>query len=320
MASGPTTRSPSAVRAGDGRSDRGGGAQGNGVQVGGGGVRGWLGEQIRARVVGPNADLRRAELFDTGEPGWFDDDAPIRRVHADASMFIGGMRALLLQSLHPRAMAGVAQHSDYRNDPWGRLQRTADFLAATTFGPASEAERAVAVVRRVHERVVGTTSDGEPYSANDPHLLRWVHLAEVDSFLAAHDRFGTAPLRGDDRDRYVADAAVVARALGVNAPPTSEAGLRDQLRGFRRELRGTPEARDAARYLLLQPPLPVVGRAPYLAICAAAVSLMPAWTRVPLRLPWLPVSEATVGRALGELTTRTLRWAVSPTGETAHAT
>lgn len=276
------------------------------------GVRGWLGEQVRSRVVGPNAAQRHTELFDTDEPGWFDDDAPIRRVHADASMFIGGMRALLFQSLHPLAMAGVAEHSDYRHDPWGRLQRTADFLAATTFGPASEAERAVAVVHRVHQRVVGTTEDGEPYAANDPHLLRWVHVAEVDSFLAAHDRFGAEPLRGTDRDRYVADTAVVARALGVNAPPTSEAGLRDQIRGFRRELRSTAAARDAARYLLVQPPLPLAGRAPYAAICAAAVSSMPAWTRWPLRLPWLPVSEATVGRALGQLTTRTLRWAIQP--------
>ncbi len=276
------------------------------------GARGWLGEQIRLRVVGPDADVRRAELFDATEPGWFDDDSPIRRVHADASMFIGGMRALLLQSLHPRAMAGVADHSDYRHDPWGRLQRTADFLAATTFGPASEAERAVASVRRVHERVVGTTPDGEPYAANDPHLLRWVHLAEIDSFLVTHDRFGSTPLNDRERDGYVADTAVVARALGVPAPPTTVRGLHDQLRAFRPELRGTDAAREAARYLLVQPPLPAAGRVPYGAICAAAVSTLPAWTRWPLRLPWLPISEATVGRALGEATTRTMRWAVAP--------
>ena len=168
------------------------------------------------------------ELFDTDEPGWFADDAPIRRVHADASMFVGGLRALLLQSLHPLAMAGVAQHSDYRADPWGRLQRTADFLAATTFGPASQAQRAVDTVHRVHERVTGVAPDGRRYEANDPHLLEWVHIAELDSFLAAHDRYGEHPLIGDDRDRYVADAAVVARALGVIDPPESEAALRDR--------------------------------------------------------------------------------------------
>jgi uncharacterized protein (DUF2236 family) len=276
-------------------------------------VRGWLGEQVRTRVAGPDAATRREELLDTSEPGWFAEDAPIRRVHGDASMFIGGLRALLFQSLHPRAMAGVAQHSDYRSDPWGRLQRTADFLAATTFGPASQAERAVRVVHRVHRRVVGVTSDGEEYAANDPHLLGWVHIAELDSFLAAHDRFGEQPLVGDERDEYVANSAVVARALGVLAPPTTEQELRDQLSRYRRELRGTREAREAARYLLVRPPLPFAGRAAYGLIAAAAVSLMPVWTRWPLRLPWLPVSEATLGRAVGDGVTKTLRWAIIPT-------
>jgi uncharacterized protein (DUF2236 family) len=273
----------------------------------------WLGAQVRDRVVGPGAEQRSIELFNSDEPGWFDVDAPIRRVHSDASMFIGGLRALLFQSLHPRAMAGVAQHSDYRADPWGRLQRTADFLAATTFGPATEAQRAVDIVHRVHEHVVGTTSDGEPYAANDPHLLSWVHLAELDSFLAAHDRFGAQPLVGDERDEYVANSAVIAAALGVTDAPTTEAGLRSQLTAFRPELAGSREARDAARYLLIQPPLPVAGRAAYGLIAAAAVSLMPAWTRWPLRLPWLPITEATIGRAVGETVTRTLRWAIVPT-------
>ena len=273
-------------------------------------LRTWLGGQIRDRVVGPDADARRTELLDTDEPGWFDEDAPIRRVHADASMFIGGMRALLFQSLHPLAMAGVAEHSDYRADPWGRLQRTADFLAATTFGPASEAQKAADIVHRVHERVVGTASDGRPYAANDPHLLHWVHIAELDSFLAAHDRYGQQPLVGAERDQYVAESAVVARALGVGHPPETEHELRQHLRTFRPELRGTREARDAARYLIVQPPLPLAGRAPYGLICAAAIALMPAWTRLPLRLPWLPVSEAALIRPAGELVTRTLRWAL----------
>lgn len=277
-------------------------------------VRSWLGEQVRLRVIGPEAPTRHAELFDTGEPGWFADDAPIRQVHADASMFIGGLRALLFQSLHPLAMAGVAQHSDYRRDPWGRLQRTADFLAATTFGPASQAQRAVDVVHRVHRHVEGVASNGEPYAANDPHLLEWVHIAELDSFLAAHDRYGDHPLVGDDRDQYVADAAVVARALGVIDPPDTEARLRMRLAAFRPELRGTSEARVAARYLLLQPPLPLAARVPYGLIAGAAVGLMPAWTRLPLRLPWLPVSEAVALRPAGEIVTRTLRWVtITPT-------
>lgn len=276
-------------------------------------VRTWLGRQIRDRVVGPEAATRRTELFDTGEAGWFADDAPIRRVHADASMFVGGLRALLFQSLHPLAMAGVAQHSDYRADPWGRLQRTADFLAATTFGPASQAQRAVDRVHRVHTRVTGIASDGRPYAANDPHLLEWVHIAELDSFLVAHDRYGDQPLVGADRDRYVADAAVVARTLGVIDPPASEADLRRRIDAFRPELGGSSEARDAARYLLVQPPLPLAARPAYGLIAAAAVALMPAWTRLPLRLPWLPVTETVALRPAGDLITRTIRWAI-PTG------
>jgi uncharacterized protein (DUF2236 family) len=216
---------------------------------------------------------------------------------------------LLFQSLHPLAMAGVAEHSDFRADPWGRLQRTADFLAATTFGPASEAQRAVDVVHRVHQRVTGVAPDGRPYAANDPHLLAWVHVAELDSFLTAHDRHGVHPLVGEDRDRYVAEAAVVARALGAEDPPESEAELRAALRRFRPELRGTSEAREAARYLLLQPPLPFAARPAYGLIAGAAVALMPAWTRIPLRLPWLPVTEAVALRRAGDVVTRTIRWA-----------
>ncbi len=274
-------------------------------------LRSWLGDEIRHRVVGPDASRRHADLFETDEPGWFAPDAPIRRVHADAAMFVGGLRALLLQSLHPLAMAGVAEHSDYRRDPWGRLQRTADFLASTTFGPASEAQRAVDRVRRVHERVAGVAPDGRAYSATDPHLLGWVHVAELDSFLAAHDRYGERPLRGADRDRYVAEAAVVARALGVTDPPESERQLRDRLRAYRPELRGTDQARLATRYLLFQPPLPVTARPAYGLIAASAVALMPGWTRLPLRLPWLPVTETVAARPIGGLVTRTIRWATT---------
>lgn len=272
-------------------------------------ARSWLGRQIRERVVGPNAETRHAELFDSDEPGWFDDDAPIRRVHADAAMFIGGLRALMLQTMHPLAMAGVAQHSDYKRDPWGRLQRTADYVATTTFGPASQAQRAVDVVHRVHRRVVGVAPDGRPYAANDPHLLEWVHIAEIDSFLAAHDRHGTEPLTGTDRDRYVADTAVIARALGITDPPTSEAALRARIDSYRPELQATREAREAIRWIVLRPPLPLPARPAYGVLAAAAVALMPTWTRLPLRLPWLPLTEHTTLRVAGNLATGAIRWA-----------
>ncbi len=265
---------------------------------------------VRSRVVGSDAD--GSAIFDAPGPRWFADDRPIRIVHADSAMFIGGLRALLFQSLHPLAMAGVAQHSNYRDDPWGRLQRTAHFLASTTFGPVEEAERAVAIVRRVHTRVHGVASDGRAYSAADPHLLRWVHVAEISSFLAAHQRFGAQPLDQAGRDGYVADMAVVARALGVPAPPESEQSLNDQLRRYRGEMRGSREARDAARYLVLTPPLPGPARAAYGVLAASAVSLLPIWARRQLLLPWFPMTEQVAVRPAGDAMTRVLRWAMTP--------
>ena len=276
-------------------------------------VRDAVADAVKSRVVGPNAEERAAQLFEAPGERWFAEGRPIRIIHGDTSMFVGGLRALLFQSLHPLAMAGVAQHSDYKADPWGRLQRTADFLAATTFGPADQAQRTIDMIKRVHTRVVGTASDGRPYSANDPHLLEWVHIAEVDSFIAAHKAFGEVKLTDDDYDEYVADMAVIATALGVVNAPRSQSELRSRLRGYRPELRSSSEARDAARYLLLTPPLPIVVRPAYGLLAAAAVSLMPAWTRVPLRLPWLPVSERALVRPAGATLVKTLRWALAPT-------
>ena len=275
-------------------------------------VRTWLADQIRDRVVGPNAEDRTNELFNAPGERWFDDDAPIRTVHLDASMFIGGIRALLLQSLHPLAMTGVAQHSDYKNDPWGRLQRTADFLATTTFGPAEAADQAIATVTAIHDRVTGTTADGVDYRANDPHLLAWVHVAEVDSFLRAHDRYGESPLEGADRDRYVAESGSIAERLGADPVPTTEQGVADLLNDFRSELRATPEAKEAARYLLIDPPLPASSKPAYGLIAAAGASLLPLWARKELRIPWLPVSERLAIRPAGDLITKTIRWALQP--------
>lgn len=267
---------------------------------------------VRERVVGPDPDQRARELFEAPGARWFADDRPIRIVHSDASMFIGGLRALLLQSLHPLAMAGVAQHSDYRRDPWGRLQRTANFLAATTFGPAHESQRAIDTVRSVHTRVHGHARDGRAYAANDPHLLKWVHLAEMDSFLVAHDRYGESPLSPEERDGYVEDMSVIAAALGVENPPRSVADMNRQLHAYRGELRATPEAREAARYLLFSAPLPVVARGPYAILSATAVSLLPVWARLPLLLPWLPVSEKMIVAPAGKVLIGTLRWAMAP--------
>jgi uncharacterized protein (DUF2236 family) len=264
---------------------------------------------VRSRVAGDPADV---SLFTAAGPRWFAPGAAIRTIHADASMFVGGLRALVLQALHPLAMAGVAAHSGYRGDPWGRLQRTSHFLAATTFGPVDVAERSIARVRTVHRTVRGTAPDGRRYRADDPHLLCWVHLAEVDSFIRAHRRFGAVALAPEHYDEYVADAGFVAAKLGVTDPPQSVAEMRQRLSAYRPELRGTPEARDTARFLLFTPPIPLLARPAYALIATAAVSMLPGWARLMLHLPPpLPIADEVVGRVAGEVATRAFRWTLA---------
>jgi uncharacterized protein (DUF2236 family) len=275
-------------------------------------IRGRIGAAIFERVAGPEGPGRRRVIHGAVGQRWFAEDRPIRRVHGDSSMFIGGIRALLLQSLHPLAMAAVAGHSGYQGDPWGRLQRTSYFLAVTTFGGASDAEQAIARVRAIHRRITGIAPDGRRYAAADPHLLTWVHIAEAESFLAAHGRFGARPLDQAGRDGYVADLARIGAALGVPDPPRTEAELAAAIAGYRPELAGTAQAREAARFLLLRPPLPALARAPYGVLAAAAVSLLPAWARRPLWLPRLPVTEAAVVRPAGHAMTHIIRWAIAP--------
>src|SRR3954454_17189685 len=163
------------------------------------GVRERLGHELFRRVAGPDGAKHADRIHNRPGPRWFEPDSPIVRVHADASMFVGGIRALLLQTLHPAAMRGVAENSGYRGDMWGRLARTSRFLAVTTFGHAEDAGRAVDAVRAIHDRDVGTLEDGTPYAASDPLLLDWVHIAEVDSFLRAHMVYGKDPLVGAER-------------------------------------------------------------------------------------------------------------------------
>jgi uncharacterized protein (DUF2236 family) len=223
-------------------------------------------------------------------------------------MFVGGLRALLLQSLHPLAMIAVAQHSDYREDPWGRLQRTSTFLAATTYGTVEDAQRAVDRVRRVHEHVTGIAPDGRSYRAADPHLLRWVHVAETDSFLRCHQRYGARPLDEAGCDGYVADTARIAVELGVPDPPRTRADLDAALRAYQPELRGSAEAREAARFLVRNPPLPLLARGPYALLAAAAVGELPAWARRELRLPAITGADSLLVRPAGHAIVGTVRW------------
>jgi len=276
-------------------------------------ARAGVARAVRLRVTG----RRGTSVTVEGDAGWFGPDSVCWRVHADLATVVGGLRALLYQTLHPLAMAGVAQHSDYRHDPWGRLHRTADYIAATTYGTCAEAERAVARVRHVHQHVNGVASDGRPYTASDPELLAFVHATEVDSFLAAYQRYA-AGLTPDDADRYVAEMGFVARQLDADPVPTTVAELRDVLARY--ELRATPEARDALRFLML-PPMPLSVRPTYALIAGAAVELLPLHAQLELRVvvppPWGPLAVRPALRGL----LGTLRWAVgeSPTLAAARA-
>ena len=265
---------------------------------------------LRDRVAGEDNAAKAEAIW--GKPGerWFTETDPVWRVHSDAAMFVAGIRALLLQSLHPLAMAGVAGHSGYKGDPWGRLQRTSTFLATTTFGTIEDAEALIARIRGIHGGVRGKAPDGRPYAATDPHLLKWVHIAEADSFLQAHQRYAVTPLTPAEADSYVAQLCVVANRLGVIDPPTSVAELDAAIASYRPELEGTPAARDAARFLLLHPPLPWAARPGYGALAGAAVALLPPWAREHLALPYLPLAEKAFALPVGGAATSVIRWAL----------
>lgn len=269
-----------------------------------------LGQALRARVAGDDADHRAAQIW--GSPGerWFTPADPIWRVHADAAMFPAGVASLLLQSLHPLAMAGVAGHSGYKGDPWGRLQRTSAFLATTTFGTVEHAEEAIGRVRAIHEQVRGVDFRGRPYAAADPHLLRWVHVAEVHSFLTGFQAYAAEPLTPAEADTYVEQTTVAASRLGATDLPHTVAELEARLAAYRPELESTPAAREATRFLLLNPPLPLLLRPGYGLLASGGVALLPGWARRALRIPVFGVGTVVADR-VGALGTATVRWAMS---------
>lgn len=266
---------------------------------------------IRDKVAGPEAAEKQERIW--GEPGerWFKTTDPIAIVHGDESMYIGGIRALLLQSLHPLAMAGVTGHSGYKGDPWGRLARTSEYIAVTTFGRTRDAERMVARIRGIHRRVKGDAPDGRFYHASDPHLLKWVHIAEIDSFLTAYQLFSPTPLSPADADLYVAQTAEVAEKLGVIDPPRTVERLRADLRSYGPELEATPDALDTVNFLIFDPPLPAAARLGYWLLAASAISILPSSARQMLNLGDSRALDALVARPVGDLSTRLIRWAFS---------
>lgn len=286
-------------------------------------IRRRLAAALRSRVAGPDADRRAAAIWLAPGERRFAPTDPICLVHGHAAMYAGGLRALLLQSLHPLAMAGVGEHSGYRGDPWGRLQRTSEFIAMTTFGPVEGAQRVLDRINRVHTTVSGTAPDGRPYDATDPHLLRWVHVAEIDSFLVSYQRHARRPLTPAQADTYVAQAGWAAGELGVPDPPQTVAALHRQLAAYRPELAMTAGARDAATFLLREPPLPVAARPGYWLLAAGAVALLPGYARdlLGLRLPGRldPAVERLLLRPAGRAGTAAVGWALAEPSDPRNA-
>jgi len=236
-----------------------------------------------------------------------------RHVHADLpAMSIGGLAALLLQTLHPLTMAGVAEHSSYKEHPISRLRRTATFIAATTFGTVAEAQSAIEGVKDVHRRVHGRAPDGRPYSANDPELLTWVHVAGAYCFLTASQLYGPRRLDEEEQDRYYAETAPVARALGAGWVPETRDEVSAYLKRMRPELYAGPQALDARNFLLRGVARRPNDRFVYAVVAAGALDVLPRWAREELEVPTVPLFDMRMTRPVAQAFCGALRWTLQP--------
>jgi uncharacterized protein (DUF2236 family) len=245
-----------------------------------------------------------------GDPGLFGPDSVSWQVHGDfTSMLIGGISALLLQALHPLALAGVWDHSNFRNDLLGRLRRTGQFISGTTFGARADADWLIDKVKRIHLQVTGTAPDGRPYAASDPALLTWVHVAEVHSFLQAHLRYRNPRLSEADQDRYYAEIALIAERLGASQVPRSRNEVSAYLAAIRPQLRCEQRSREILR-ILLNAPAPSALAVPVgKLLTQAGIDLLPAWTQNMLEHPIGPMRSRVIHAGVHSLAP-VLRWAV----------
>ena len=267
-------------------------------------------QAIAERVIALFNDRARGEapvkrqaggLLGSGSVAW--------RVHADVtSMMVGGISGLLLQMLHPAVLSGVWDHSNFRTDMHGRLRRTARFIALTTFGGREEAEATIARIRRIHDRVSGTLPDGTPYHANDPSLLAWVHVTETTSFLASWLRYGEPRMSAADQDRYFAEMAVIATALGADPVPRDRAAARRLIREMQPQMLCDDRTREVARLVLHQPTANAVTDRLQALTMQAGIDLLPDWARRMHGLP-APVLSRPLVRAGTLGMAQTLRWA-----------
>jgi uncharacterized protein (DUF2236 family) len=243
---------------------------------------------------------------DPADDGFFGPASVTWRVSTDMGRPVAGLRALMLQALHPLAMAGVDQHSNWRSDPVGRLAATSGYLATVSFGDRAAAERAAARVRRVHEHITGTDQvTGLRYAASDPALLLWVHATLVESGIVASAAFGT-PLSAGDSDAYVAEMAAAAELVGVPAglAPASLGDLESYLTAARPELRCTPAAAESMAYLLDPPGLDEDVAEIWADVRAGVLAVLPAWALEMYGYPPQPLTPARqteIRQALGVL-------------------
>lgn len=213
-----------------------------------------------------------------GDDGLFGPGSAAWVVHGDfTAMMAGGVAALLMQMLHPGALAGVWDHSQFRRDMLGRLRRTAQFISGTTYGSTATAETLIAKVRGIHDRVAGTLPDGAPYSANDPDLLTFVHVAEVASFLAAYRRYRDSAYPVAEQDRYLREYAVVAERLGATDVPKTRAAIDAYFVRIRPHLRADHRTREVARALLQQAPASLAMAPAQKLLMEGGIDLLPGW-------------------------------------------
>ncbi|MCO7503371.1 MULTISPECIES: oxygenase MpaB family protein [unclassified Pseudomonas] len=245
-----------------------------------------------------------------GDPGLFGPRSISWQVHGDfPSMLIGGISALLLQVLHPLALAGVWDHSSFRQDIIGRLRRTSQFISGTTFGSTRDAEWLIDKVRTIHLQVVGTAADGRPYAASDPDLLTWVHVAEVSSFMAAHLRYRNPHLSLADQDAYYAEIALVAERLGARNVPRSRQAVAHYLQAMRPQLACDERSREVVRVLLEAPAPSRLAKPVANLMMQAGINLLPDWAGELLERTPHPLKRRLVGLGI-DSTAPVLRWAM----------
>ncbi|MBF4208760.1 DUF2236 domain-containing protein [Pseudomonas donghuensis] len=245
-----------------------------------------------------------------GDPGLFGPGSLSWRVHGDfPSMLIGGISALLLQLLHPLALAGVWDHSNFRQDLLGRLRRTSQFISGTTFGSTQDANWLIEKVRTIHLQVVGSAADGRPYAASDPDLLTWVHVAEVSSFLAAHRRYRNPHMPIAEQDAYYAEIALIAERLGARNVPRSRQQIADYLQAMRPQLICDARSHEVVQVLLDAPAPSRLAQPVGALMLRAGIDLLPEWASAMLELSQNPLQRRLIRLGINS-TAPVLRWAM----------